>query len=119
MNSFRVYRKLVTVIKSCKEPIAGGVTFKHVVLGTISGAGLLLKTLSEIKDYKTKIEMCKFAFTTYDKVLVDLQASLRELFSCLPKVDHVIKSCKEPIVSVTAKHVELIFAVKFHRLKYL
>ena len=21
----------------------------------------------------------------------------RELFSCLPKVDHVIKSCKEPI----------------------
>lgn len=77
MNSFRVYRKLVTVIKSCKEPIAGGVTFKHVVLGTISGAGLLLKALSEIKDYKKKIEMCKFAYTTYEKVLVDLQASLR------------------------------------------
>ena len=24
-----------------------------------------------------------------------------ELFSCLPKVDHVIKSCKEPIVKST------------------
>ena len=23
-----------------------------------------------------------------------------ELFSCLPKVDHVIKSCKEPIMRV-------------------
>ena len=42
-----------------------------------------------------------------------------ELFSYLPKVDHVIKSRKEPIVSVRAKHVELIFAVKFNRLKYL
>ena len=23
-----------------------------------------------------------------------------ELFSCLPKVDHVIKSCKEPIITI-------------------
>ena len=66
------------MIKSCKEPIAGGVTFKRVAsLGTISGAGLLLKTLSEIKDNKRKIEMCKFPYTTYEQVLVDLQASLR------------------------------------------
>ena len=48
-----------------------------ILLGTISGAGLLLKTLNEIKDYKKKIELCKFAYTTYEKVLVDLQASLR------------------------------------------
>ena len=44
---------------------------------TTSGAGLLLKTFTEIKDYKTKIEMCKFVYTTYEKVLVDLRASLR------------------------------------------
>ena len=52
-------------------------TFKHGVLGTISGAGFMLITFSEIKDYKKKIEMCKFAYTTYEKVLVDLRASLR------------------------------------------
>ena len=45
--------------------IVGGVTFNPVILRTISGAGLLLKTLSGIKDYKKKTEMSKFAYTTY------------------------------------------------------
>ena len=52
-------------------------TFNPVILGTILRAGLLLKTFSEIKDYKKKIEMCKFAYTTYEKGLDDLRASLR------------------------------------------
>ena len=30
-----------------------------------------------------------------------------ELFSCLPKVDHVIKSCKEPIHDKEAKSIIL------------
>ena len=46
-------------------------------LGYISGAGLALKTFSETKDYKRKIEMSKFAYTTYQKVLLDLRTSLR------------------------------------------
>ena len=48
-----------------------------IALGVISGSGLLLKTFSEIKDYEKKIEMCKFPYTTYEKVLVDLRSSLR------------------------------------------
>ena len=43
--------------------VVGGVTLNPIVLGTISGSGLLLKTYSEIKNYKRKIEMCKFAYT--------------------------------------------------------
>ena len=54
--------------------IAGGITLNPIILGTISGAGLVLKTVSEIKDYKKKIEMSKFAYTTYEKVLVDLRS---------------------------------------------
>ena len=34
------------------------------ILGAMLGAGLLVKTLSETKDYKRKIGMSKFAFTT-------------------------------------------------------
>ena len=57
--------------------IAGAITLNTIILGTISGAGLVLKTVSEITDYKKKIEMSKFAYTTYEKVLVDLRSSLR------------------------------------------
>ena len=57
--------------------IARGVTLKPNVLETISGAGVILKTYSEAKNSERKVEMCKFAFTTYDKVLTDLLLLLR------------------------------------------
>ena len=38
-----------------------------IVLRTISGAGVLLKTYREIKSYKKKIEPCRFAYTSYKK----------------------------------------------------
>lgn len=57
--------------------ILGGLTANPAVLGSISGAGLALKTSSETKDYERKIEMSKFAYTTYQKVLLDLRTALR------------------------------------------
>ena len=57
--------------------ILGGLTLQPAILGGISGAGLPLKTFSETKDYKRKIEMNKFAYSIYEKVLLDLRTSLR------------------------------------------
>ena len=56
--------------------VAGGLTANPAILGSISGAGLVLKTFSETKDYKKKIELSKFCYTTYSKVLVELRTSL-------------------------------------------
>ena len=47
------------------------------ILGAMLGAGLLVKTLSETKDYKRKIEMSKYAFKTEQKELLDLRTALR------------------------------------------
>ena len=57
--------------------VAGEFTLNSVISRPISGAGLVLETFSEIKDCKKKLEMCKFAHTTSEKVLVDLRASIR------------------------------------------
>ena len=57
--------------------IAGGVTMNPIVLGVISGVGLIVKTASEMKNLKSKIEMAKFAFTTYEKTLSNLRFALR------------------------------------------
>ena len=57
--------------------IAGGITLNPIVLGVISGAGLLIKTITDYKNYNRRIEMSKFAHTTYQKVLVDLRSCLR------------------------------------------
>ena len=57
--------------------IAGGLTLQPAILGSISGAGLALKTFSETKDSKRRIETSKFPYTTYQKVLLDLRTALR------------------------------------------
>ena len=59
--------------------VVGGVTLNPIVLGTISGTGILLKTFSEVKNYKRKIEMSKFAYTSYEKVLTHLRYFMRGL----------------------------------------
>ena len=57
--------------------ISGGLTMNSIVLGVISGVGIFLTNFGKIKSYKKKIEMTKIAFTTYEKVLVELRSALR------------------------------------------
>ena len=50
--------------------IVGAITLNPIVFGVISGSGLILKTFAEARNYKRKIEMRKFAYTTYEKILI-------------------------------------------------
>ena len=59
--------------------VDGDVTLNPVVLGAISGAGIMLGTFSERKNYKRKIEMCRFAFITYLKILANLLDQMKLL----------------------------------------
>ena len=57
--------------------ISGGLTMNPIILGVINGAGILLTNFGKMKNYEKKIEMTKIAFTTYEKVLVELRSALR------------------------------------------
>ena len=57
--------------------VAGGITANPIIIGTVTGAGVLLKTFCETKNYKCKIEKSKYAYTTYQKILADLKTSLQ------------------------------------------
>ena len=57
--------------------IAGGITLNPVILGVINGAGVIVAGVGKKNNYKRKIEMSRIAFTTYEKVLVELRSALR------------------------------------------
>ena len=57
--------------------ITGGLTLNPIILGVINGSGILLTNFGKMKNYKKKIEMTKIAFTTYEKVLVEVRSALR------------------------------------------
>ena len=75
--------------------ISGGITLNPVVLGVVV-AGIGKKN-----NYKRKIEMSRIAFTTYEKVLVELRAALRgDEFSKQEFVDRM-KLVDEMIIDQT------------------
>ena len=57
--------------------ISGGITLNPVVLGVINGAGVIVAGVGKKNNYKRKIEMTRIAYTTYEKVLIELRAALR------------------------------------------
>ena len=57
--------------------ISGGITLNPVILGVINGAGIIIAGIGKKHNYKRKIEMTRIAFTTYEKVLVELRSALR------------------------------------------
>ena len=57
--------------------ISGGITLNPVILGVVNGAGVIIARVGKKKNYKRKIEMSRIAFTTYEKVLIELRSALR------------------------------------------
>ena len=57
--------------------ITGGVTLNPIILGVINGVGIIVGGVAKKKDFKKKIETTKMAYTTYEKVLVELRSALR------------------------------------------
>ena len=58
--------------------ITGGIALNLIILGVINGCGIIVTNPGKMKNYTKKIEMSKIAFTTYEKVLVELRSALRE-----------------------------------------
>ena len=82
-KQFKTLKKLSLVCKLGSTSliaggtIAGAVTLNPIVLGVISGAGMILKTFSEYKKFEKKIEMYRYAFTKYENILTNLRSHLR------------------------------------------
>ena len=55
----------------------GGVTLNSIIVGVLNRAGVLVANIGKMKNYNKKVEMSRIAFTTYEKVLVELRSALR------------------------------------------
>ena len=69
--------QFVIVFLIVRGTIAGRETTNPIVLSIIPDTSLILKTYWEIKDFKKKIELCRFAFTILVKTLTELRSFLR------------------------------------------
>ena len=57
--------------------VAAGITLNPVVMATLTGVGLLLKTVASLKKYDKKTEQANFARIEYQKILDEIRFYLR------------------------------------------
>ena len=51
--------------------ITGSFTLNPIILGSISGAGVFLQIYAAAKKYDQKLENCRFAYTSYNNILIE------------------------------------------------
>ena len=79
-KKFKLLDETITISGICLMivgTITGGITLNPIILGVINGCGIVVTNIGKMKNYKKKIELSKIAFTTYEKVLVELRSALR------------------------------------------
>ena len=122
----KTYRKRKRLNLACKlgsssliaaGTIAGGITLNPIILGIIAGAGLLLKTFTDYTHLRErKIEMCKYAYKTYENVLSDLRSCLRgkpfDHDSFVSEV-HLIDQTVTDLCPSIESHIDKQYEVRF------
>ena len=81
--------------------IAGGITLNPFILGIVNGVGVIVAGVGKQNKYKRKIEMTRIAFTTYEKVLVELRSALRGDMWCKEEFVDRMKLIDEFIIDQT------------------
>ena len=68
--------------------IAGLVTLNPIILGSLAGPGIMIQGYLTKSDLNRRVNRCHFAYTTYEKILVQLKSFLRGL----PYDEHIFLS---------------------------
>ena len=91
--------------------VAGAVTANPIILGCISGPGILVHGYMTKSCLSDKVEKCKFAFTSYKKILIQLRSYLsglpyddRTFLSDVKVLDDITTDLCPPINGMTEKY---------------
>ena len=59
--------------------IVGGVTLNPIIIGAVAGPGILIQGYLTKSNLSNIVDRCRFAYTTYEKITVQLKSFLRGL----------------------------------------
>ena len=72
-----LFLNMLSVSLTVTRTVVGGVTLNPIVMGSVAGVGILIQTVLTKKNFTKKIEACKYAYTSYQKILNKLKCVLR------------------------------------------
>ena len=79
LRRLKLSLKLSSIGLTSIGAIVGGITLNPIILGSLTATGIMIQAYLTKSDLQKRGDMCKFAFTSYEKVLVQLKNFLRGL----------------------------------------
>lgn len=76
MKRIRLSLEMTSIGLTAIGSIAGAVTLNPIVLGCIAGPGVLIQGYLTKTDITNKVEQCKFAYSSYYKILTKIKSFL-------------------------------------------
>ena len=79
LRRLKLFLELSSIGLTTVGAIVGGITLNPIILGSLTGSGIMIQAYLTKSDLNKRVERCKFAFTSYERVLVQLKSFLRGL----------------------------------------
>ena len=100
-----------SIVLTTTGAIAGSVTHNPIVLGCLTGSGVLIQGYITKSNLSNKVQKCKFAYTSYEKICVQLKMFLRGVpcdqtafLTDLKVLDHIVIDQCPPIDHYVKKY---------------
>ena len=79
LRRLKLSLELSSICLTTTGAIAGGITLNPIILGVLSGSGIMIQAYLTKSDLNRRVDRCRFAYTSYEKVLVQIKSFLRGL----------------------------------------
>ena len=79
LRRLKLSLELSSICLTTVGAIVGGITLNPIILGSLTGSGIMIQAYLTKSDLNKRVDRCKFAFASYERVLVQLKSFLRGL----------------------------------------
>ena len=79
LRRLKLSLELSSIALTTSGAIIGSVTLNPIILGSLTASGIMIQAYLTKSDLNTRVDRCKFAFTSYERVLIQLKSFLRGL----------------------------------------
>ena len=111
LNRVRLTLDIVTTLVTTVGVVAGGVTMNPIILGCVSGAGILAQSYVTKSGIGGRVSKCKSAYVSYEKILSLIKSHLRgapyeehALLTELRLIDEIVVEQCPPLGKITDRY---------------
>ena len=79
LRRLKLALELTSIALTTVGTIVGSITLNPIILGCLTAPGIIIQAYLTKSDLNKKVDRCRFAFTSYDKILMQLRSFLRGL----------------------------------------